>query len=141
MADPELDRLIARLNDPSMGGRGQATYQLAAKGAAAIPCLLAAAEGRWKNHFGVACSNDSQIRRGAIIALRKMGASAADAVSTLTQLLSDDDPVLRWESAQALEEIGGAARSAIPALESLVGDPHYDVRAAALQALRQLAVR
>lgn len=141
MADPELDHLISRLNAPSMGGRGEATHLLAAKGAEAIPYLLAAAEGRWKNRFGVACSNDSQIRRGAIIALRRMGASGADVVSTLTHLLSDDDPVLRWESAQALGEIGTAARSAIPTLESLAGDPHCDVRATALQALRRLAVR
>jgi HEAT repeat protein len=138
-SDAEINRLIAGLNEPSM--RAKATHQLAAFGVEAVPRLIAAAEGTWTNRWGVACTHDGQIRRGAILALRFLGPAAAEAVPTLTGLLSHPDPVLRGEAALALGDIGPAAHSAIPALEALARGPDLSVGIEAREALRRLAVR
>jgi len=133
-ATSEIDAWIAKLNEPSM--RAEATHRLASLGVQTVPSLVAAAMGTWTNRFGVPCSNDLQIRRGALIALRHLGGAAASAIPTLIELTKvHSDSVLRCEAADALAAMGSAARTATAALEELANDHDQEVRLSARRAL------
>lgn len=137
-ATAEIDAWIARLNEPSM--RAEATYRLASIGVQAVPSLVAAARGIWTNRLGVPCSNDLQIRRGALIALRHLGGAAASAIPTLIELTKVHfDSVLRCEAADALAAMGSAAQTATAALEELANDYDHEVRLSARRALDAIA--
>lgn len=73
-------------------------------------------------------------RRMAILALAKSGSSQA--ITPLTALLKDPDPVVRAATAEALGAL--SAEQAIPSLKSLLDDPVFHVRVAAATALATL---
>jgi HEAT repeat protein len=71
----------------------------------------------------------------AIDGLAALGDKAADAVPTLTQLLSDNSANVRAHAAYALGRVGAPAKSAAAALTSLIKDNDEVVRRQAIKAL------
>lgn len=63
------------------------------------------------------------VRCEAAKALAKQGCDAPEAISALTDALTDQDHLVRANAAQALGALGGAARSALPALRQCLADP------------------
>lgn len=72
---------------------------------------------------------------GTIVAVGKMGPSAAWAVPALTELLHDRRPGIRRIAADSLGQIGVAAAASEPALRESLKDPDDRVRSAAKSAL------
>ena len=127
-----IDALIAKLSAP--GARVVATEELARMGAPAMPYLVDAARGTWKNAWGASCEKDDQIRVGAVIALRKMGAAASSALPVLVELVSHPSALLRQELVLAFVAMKAGGREAevveacTAALVQLQRDPDPEVR-------------
>ena len=128
-AGPATDALIKALAYGS-GGAWSAVYNaqfhaaeaLANVGTPAVPALVTALGAK-----------GAPTRRGAALALGKIGRTATDAVPKLAALVKDKDRLVRIEAATALGRIDpdAGARHAVP----LLGDEDYGVRHAAAKAL------
>jgi|GEM_PF-6476460 len=105
-------RWAKRFDDPSMGSRGQATHDAAREGADILPTLVEILIGRAE----LGHSFNATARRGAVIAMRNLGETAAPAKDTLVAVLGDEDAVLRLEAAAALGAMGAKASAAVPML-------------------------
>jgi predicted Ser/Thr protein kinase len=65
---------------------------------------------------------DSFVRWRAVLALGELGELAAQATTSLTDLLDDPDDNVRWAAATSLGKIGPQARDAVPALAAALSD-------------------
>jgi HEAT repeat protein len=82
---------------------------------------------------------DTTVRMNAAYALARMGASAAAAVSALSDAVGGDKEIaVRKESAKALAAIGPKASDATPALIKALQDTNSDVRMQAAYALGRI---
>lgn len=61
-----------------------------------------------------------------------------EAVSVLTELLQDDNAIVRQKAILILARIGEPAKPAVPALQQALNDPDAEVRAHAATALKQI---
>jgi HEAT repeat protein len=97
----------------------------------AVRCLIEALE-----------SERGELRRRVVMALcrPRLAAVAADAVPVLTEMLTDEDPVLRFWAVKALGEIGLPARRAAPALIARLSDSDADVRWQTIESIGQLGL-
>jgi hypothetical protein len=93
----------------------------------ALPALVAA--------FG---DSDPDVRAWAAQAVGGIGANAADAVHSLTELLKNGDEGSRNSACIALGQIGPAAKAALPALRAALADKSQDVRRFAARAIQRI---
>jgi HEAT repeat protein len=94
-----------------------------------------AAETSVKELVGALKSADEPARLSAIDGLGARGENAAEAVTSLTELLGDKSAVVRAHAAKSLGDIGEPAKSAAPALVALLKDTDETVRRQAVKAL------
>ncbi|MHC4916274.1 MAG: HEAT repeat domain-containing protein, partial [Planctomycetota bacterium] len=106
------------------GTRHHAARALAGIGKPAVPRLTEVLDG-----------GSEAARRGAAMALGRMGTDAAEAVPALVKALGSRDPVVRGEVALAISKTGPGAGGAASALAGLLKDGDYGVRANAARAL------
>lgn len=117
--------LIEKLRDGDSSGMEEVAEALAAIGPIAVPALIdALGQDEWP------------LRRGAAVALWKMGPAAKDAVPALRDALGSTDWAIQEMAACALGEIGPAAKDAVPALIKAIRRGREAVRYWAGQALR-----
>jgi HEAT repeat protein len=128
-AEPAADALIGALKYSSGGAwsamnnvQFHAAEALAGIGEPVVPKLGAALKAR-----------DAATRRGAALALGKIGPKAGSAAPDLAALLSDEAGLVRIEALTALSRVDPAA--AVKALPPLLNDENYAVRHAAAAAL------
>ena len=128
-ARPAADALVRALAGQS-GGAWSATYNtqvhaaeaLANIGGPAVPALIKALDAK-----------DAATRRGAAMALGKIGPRAKPAALPLAALAKDEDTLVRIEAVTALARIDPAAGA--PHAARLLTDRDYAVRHAAAKAL------
>lgn len=114
----------------------ESAYQLGAAAVAAVPELIPFLH-----------DHDIDFRMKAILALGKMGESAAPAAHELASLLTPpakSDPPhtdLRWAVTQTLASTGRPGAIAVPALLAALRDPEPLVRAGAVNALQSIGAR
>lgn len=99
------------------------------------PALLVAADAKVDALVQAAKSGAEASRVKAIDQMAALGEKAADAVPSLTQLLSDPAANVRAHAAYALGMIGSAAKPAAAALANLLRDNDETVRRQAIKAL------
>lgn len=122
--------LTARLNDSEPLNRSLAAEMLGDLGLrSAVPAL----RGLLKNQ-------PAQIRGLAINALVKLDAVDGQVITSLTELLDDDDETVRVPASQLLGRLGRSARDAVPDLIEAARDPSLEVRKQAVQALGKIGV-
>lgn len=142
LADPDGERLWAArhlaslggepadaalayfVNDFKSGGR-TAAAELRAIGSRAVPSLKPLLDGR-----------DDALRLRVVALLGDIGPAAADATTSLIDVLRDRDPALREAAARALGKVG--APEAAPALLAALNDTEHAVRVAATEALKRV---
>ena len=109
VSEDVVPALSDALDDADPNVRSDAADALGEIGPAAkqgVPALVAALRiNRWLN-----------VRRSTVEALGAIGSASGDAVPALIEALTDDDGIVRDESARALGGMGSAAKSAVPAL-------------------------
>lgn len=103
-----------RFSSPWMEGRAKATHDAELRGAVLVPTLI-------EIIVGVDARNGhpwtDQSRRGAIIALGRIGPLALAATDVLLSVLScDENECLRAEAAHAVAAVGGKSERVVPAL-------------------------
>lgn len=97
--------------------------KIGAEARAAVPVLTAILKDR---------DEDRGIRHASALVLTKVGSTA---ISSLTELLKDQDTHTQWFAAWALGEIGPEAHTAIPALVDLLKQNNEPVRQCVARAL------
>lgn len=116
-AAPAAPALVGCLGEPKL--RAEATEVLALIGKPAVPELVKAVE-----------SGEPAARQGAVQALGRLGAEAADAVPALVGLFRDD--ALRQDAVLALGKVG---RPAVGELTKALDEVNEDARKAAVTTL------
>src|SRR5262249_36630791 len=110
------------LDQPDLGVRGAVAAALCRTGLPALPALTGALAGK-----------QAALRRGAALALGKMGPGAQAAVPALGAALKDPDKDVRLQAARALGYVGPGAAGAVPALKAALRGLDRDVRLEAAQ--------
>lgn len=126
-ADPELKALVAKLVGGDADAAKTAGDELARRGAAAVPPLVAAL-------------SDTTRRVPVLDVLRRIGPAAKDAVPTLTGFVRGPSTVWRPATVRTLAAIGADAAPAVTALAAIVAQPKAPERADAAAAVARIVV-
>ena len=132
-----LDQWGQTLEQGTEAERLRAAYALASRGAAAVPCLVAAlrrqAAALRQRNLEADHTNPSQL--DAVFGLSAVGAPAVPAVAAL---LDDEAWWLRAAAADVLGDMGETARATVPQLTGALSDESVWVRRNAVEALGYL---
>ena len=140
--DESIATPIEQLRDPNAEVHSQAADVLVNIGEPAIPALIDELDGSWPYKFETSASGvlarigepaipalidalgDKEVltRRGAILALAEMDASAGPAIPALLKRLKDKIPLVRSGAALALGMIGATTEEAVLALLDVMND-------------------
>jgi HEAT repeat protein len=129
----DIDLLVQQLQSRDAGTRLRAVKELGERGQAArgaVPGLL----------LSIA-DPDGDVRRGAIVALRRIQPDARPTEALIRAIaidLRNPDANLRLLAVRALGRIGPPAGPAAPEIEALRADPDPDIRRAAVEALTRI---
>lgn len=107
--------------------RDEAAEVLLEMGQAAVPHLIEALH-----------DEEVQVRKGAVMLLRRFGPLAKDALPGLIDATRDTNHWMRIYAIQALGSIGPSAEAAKPVLVQFLKDPHNEVRLEAACALAKI---
>lgn len=121
-ADAEL---VAVLGDPAH--RNEAADRLVARGAAAVPALVA----------GLA---DAKVRVAVLEVIERIGPPAKDAVAPVSNFLKLQSSPARVSAASALGAIGADAAPALPSLAAWVAEPKGANRNVAVHAIARIVL-
>ena len=160
MGQSAIPDLLSAVRDPDGIARQNATYGLAAMGAAAVDLVaeLIAHEDPAVRISGIetlgdlgldatdaldqliktARDDDPAVRRASSDALGLVGQRSTTAVSALAENLKDDDVWVKRNASLALSRLGELAESAMPCLITALKDENRYVRANSLEALRRI---
>jgi hypothetical protein len=160
MGQSAIPDLLSAVRDPDGIARQNATYGLAAMGAAAVDLVaeLIAHEDPAVRISGIetlgdlgrdatdaldqliktAVDDDPAVRRASSDALGLVGQRSTTAVSALAENLKDDDVWVKRNASLALARLGELAESAMPSLITALKDENRYVRANSLEALRRI---
>lgn len=122
--------MLSLLNDPERMIRTNAFMIIGSTGEAgkaAVPKLIEIAEGK-----PPITPND---QRAAMFTLGRLGASAAQAVPTLRNLLKSSDESTRMRAITALRTMGPTARDAVPDLIGMLENPDSTTRSMVTRAI------
>jgi len=128
VSDGSIEALAGATKDEDPAVRHAAIVSLGCLGEAAVPTLI----GSLKN---------KGLRKDAVVALGKVGRSAAKAAPELCRLLKDDDGDVRRSAAASLGSIGSRSKEVVPALVEALGDKEAgDTAAHTLSGMRDAAI-